>query len=72
MVYLRVPTAGILSYTSICMLQKAPGRSCALRALRDRPGAALPIILKHFTLPERTSCPIAALAGEPLWTGRCN
>src|SRR5215212_1351025 len=44
-----------------------------LKALKaqSQPGATLPI-LEHFTLPERTSCPIGALAREPLWTGRCN
>jgi hypothetical protein len=48
MVYLRVPTAGILYYTSTCMLQKAPGWSLdALRAL-DQPGA-LPNLIR-FTL----------------------
>ena len=48
---------------------RAPGWPLEALKAQSQSGAALPI-LEHFTLPEGTSCPIGALVGEPLWTGR--
>jgi hypothetical protein len=49
--------------------KSAPGWPLEALKAQSQPGAAL-LILEHFTLPERTPCPIGVLAREPLWAGR--